>query len=135
MERVEAAGGAAGRRRRVGSRSAEEQRRLLADWEASGLTQVEFCRQRGVNANSFKNWKHQLAKRTEATPPPKERRGTRRKKQAALLSRDFTPIHVSTSTAPGAWWLELQLLGGRVLRLASALPAAEVAALAAALEQ
>lgn len=123
------------RKPRRGRRSAEEQRRLLADWEASGLTQVEFCRQRGVNANSFKNWKHQLAKRAEAAPPQKKLRVARRKKHAALLSRDFTPVHVSTSPAPGAWWLELQLLGGRVVRLASALPAAEVAALAAALEQ
>jgi len=36
-------------------------RRLLADWERSGLSQAEFCRRRGVKAVTFAWWKSRLA--------------------------------------------------------------------------
>lgn len=38
--------------------------RMLAAWEASGLTQAEFCRRRGLKAVTFAWWKRQLAGRT-----------------------------------------------------------------------
>jgi len=35
-------------------------RRMLTAWEASGLTQAEFCRRRGLKAVTFGWWKRQL---------------------------------------------------------------------------
>lgn len=32
----------------------------LASWEASGLTQVAYCRRESIDANSFSNWKRKL---------------------------------------------------------------------------
>ena len=34
--------------------------RMLTTWEASGLTQAEFCRRRGLKAVTFAWWKRQL---------------------------------------------------------------------------
>lgn len=40
-------------------------RRALADQLASGLTQNEYCRQHGLNANNFSWWKREIARRDE----------------------------------------------------------------------
>jgi hypothetical protein len=32
--------------------------RINRDWEASGLTQVEFCRVRGLSLGSFRYWRY-----------------------------------------------------------------------------
>jgi transposase-like protein len=37
-------------------RSDEEKRRLLAEWEASGLSKSVFAKQRGVSPNSLYRW-------------------------------------------------------------------------------
>lgn len=102
------------------------------DWESSGLTQVEFCRQRGLNVSSFQNCKHKLAKRAALEPV---RRRARRPSRTGTAGRAFVPVQVGSAGTSVGWWLELQLLGGRVLRLGQALPASEVAGLAAALER
>lgn len=39
---------------------AEFWRRMVAAWESSGLTQVEFCRRRGLKAVTFGWWKRRL---------------------------------------------------------------------------
>lgn len=40
-------------------------RRALADQLASSLTQNEYCRQHGLNANNFSWWKREIARRDE----------------------------------------------------------------------
>lgn len=35
-------------------------RRILGEWEASGLSQAEFCRRRGIKAVTFAWWKRRL---------------------------------------------------------------------------
>lgn len=45
----------------------EKQRRwadILEDWRFSGLSQTEYCRQRGLNIRQFYSYKSRLAKRT-----------------------------------------------------------------------
>ena len=40
-------------------------RNVLADKLASGLSQNEYCRQHGLNANNFSWWKREIARRDE----------------------------------------------------------------------
>ena len=44
---------------------------LIADQEASGLSVSRFCRERGVPAGSFFNWRRKLAERQLAKPVAK----------------------------------------------------------------
>jgi len=43
-------------------RSAEQWQRLIADYEASGLTQVEFARKHGVAESSIQRWRSRLGR-------------------------------------------------------------------------
>lgn len=44
-----------------GRLGAERWRELVSAWEASGLTQSEFCRRRGVHLKTFGRWKRRYA--------------------------------------------------------------------------
>jgi len=63
------------RRERVPSKWERGWREVMAAWRASGQTQVEFCRSRGLSASSFSHWKAKLAARDqvqrESLVPPK----------------------------------------------------------------
>jgi hypothetical protein len=63
------------RRERVPSKWERGWREVMASWRASGQTQVEFCRSRGLSASSFSHWKAKLAARDrverESLVPPK----------------------------------------------------------------
>ena len=41
-------------------------RQVVAEWAQSGLTQAEFCRQRGIPPGTFGHWKQELARRDAA---------------------------------------------------------------------
>ncbi len=38
-------------------------RKTLEDWQASGLSQAEFCREKALKENSFSSWKKVIEKR------------------------------------------------------------------------
>ena len=38
--------------------SQAERQELSAEWEVSGLTQTEFCKQKGISFNSFAYWRN-----------------------------------------------------------------------------
>ena len=42
----------------------------LANWQASGLTQIEYCRRENIDPNSFSNWKRKLRESPEAVADP-----------------------------------------------------------------
>lgn len=43
--------------------------KLVAEWEGSGQTQAEFCRERGVSLTAFRQWRYVgLRRRTSAAP-------------------------------------------------------------------
>lgn len=51
-------------------RSEAEWRALLNEFEASGLTEAEFCRREKVSRTTFIKWKQRLASSAEATVRP-----------------------------------------------------------------
>lgn len=43
-------------------------RKVLMQWSHSGLSQAEFCRQQGLNANTFSSWKTIIQERDAEGP-------------------------------------------------------------------
>jgi hypothetical protein len=89
-------------------------RGLVAEWQCSGVTQTEFCRQRGVNQGTFNWWKRQLARRS------REPAADRAAPPSNLPTRQvaFAPIRIQgheDRVTNGA--LEIVLPGDRRLRL------------------
>lgn len=101
-------------------------RELLAEQQRSGQSIREFARQRGVPAGTLSCWGHQIRKRDAARRKAKrdaERRRERKKEQAQATGSPFVPVSVidAASASPvttsfvGSY--EVELGGGRVLRL------------------
>ena len=44
-------------------------RKINSDWEASGLTQREYCDHHGLSLKSFENWRHRIRTSSESVPP------------------------------------------------------------------
>jgi hypothetical protein len=97
-------------------------RRLLAEWERSGLSQAEFCRRRGIKAVNLAWWKRRL-KGTDDVG------GERRVHQPGRAGRNgFVEVALSRGSAsvsalrapssvPTSDRYELVLPGGACLRL------------------
>jgi hypothetical protein len=87
----------------------------LAAWRTSGLSQAEYCRQRGLTQTDFSWWKRELARRTAAAAPT------------------FVPVCIAAP--PGnPYAFELALRGGRVLRFDARVDPAELSAVVRVLE-
>ena len=48
--------------------SQAKRQELSAEWEASELTQVEFCKLKGINLNTFVYWRSTVRQRANKTP-------------------------------------------------------------------
>lgn len=95
----------------------EHWRELVARWTASGLSQAEFCRRRGIPVGKLAWWKRRL------------------KGEDAISGPLFVPVHVAPSLAtPHAGELELTLRGGRLLRFGPDVDTARLAEIVTALE-
>ncbi len=72
--------------------------RMVTAWEASGLSQAEFCRRRGLKAVTFAWWKRQLAGK-----PGRGGRGAdaRRKASAVQNGPAFVEVALSDGVAAG----------------------------------
>ena len=97
--------------RRVESGMAEPSRRerwrgLIAEWSASGQTQVAFCRGRGLNAGTFAWWKRQLRQRSAGD-------ASKRSERLPKSSSRFVEVRWA-SVAPA---YEIVLAGGRSIRV------------------
>lgn len=64
--------------------------RMLSAWEASGLSQAEFCRRRGLTAVTFSWWKRQLLGPTRGSG-----RGRRRAHRVHVGSSQPSFVEVS----------------------------------------
>ena len=109
------------------SERAEYWRRMLADWEASGLSQAEFCRRRELKAVTFAWWKRRLrngdgARFVHTVRAP--RLGGR---------RTFVELALPSRPVPAGLVYELALPGGACLRLPADFDAERVARLVHAL--
>jgi hypothetical protein len=80
-------------------RGPDEWRRLIDEFAGSGLTQVAFCKSKGVSVASFGNWKHRLAQE-ESTP-----------------SSSWVELGTLSDFDSPRWDIELQLGDGICLRL------------------
>ena len=68
---------------------------ILADFQRSGLTHVQFCQLRGISVHSFRVWLYRLR---PGLPPPRPR-STRRANSLTHVSAQtdppaFLPVHV-----------------------------------------
>ncbi len=90
------------RRKRRQRRSRTEWSELVAQQQASNLTQHEFCIQHGLSRKTFGNWKRRLDR------------------EAASNSLDSPWIEVAPHPQPtvsASWEIELDLGDGVVLRM------------------
>ena len=82
-------------------------RRVITEQERGDLTQGEFCAKRGLELETFRNWKYRLA------------RGERRDKVARPEAPvRFVPVRIVDRADNVASGVELALAGGRVVRVA-----------------
>jgi transposase-like protein len=104
-------------------------RRLLAEWQRSGLSIRAFCASQDVSEQSLYWWRRELAARDRqaaraASVPP------------AVAAACFVPVHVRSdqTAALPAGVVEVVLGNGRRLRAASDVSGQRLAELALALE-
>jgi transposase-like protein len=86
-------------RRRV-RRSETEWREILARYEESGLSRVEFCQREGMARTTLEKWSRKLS--SSGVP-------------ARFV--ELVPPRLSPTLAEGAWAVELELPSGAVLRI------------------
>jgi hypothetical protein len=88
-------------------------RALIEECSASGLSQADFCRQRGIKRRSLSFWKWKLSRKAGAGPSAWPRRGRPPRPRA------FVPVRVvatprrrdeATSGAGTAWDGELEIV-------------------------
>ena len=122
-----AVGGRRAAMAKSGSAGASERlrrwRELMRRWRASGLSQAEFCRRRGIPIWQFAWWKRRLVQDEAAGSRRRPARGTGR----------FVQVHVAPVVS-GLGQMELALDNGRVLRFGVDVDAARLAEIVAALE-
>jgi hypothetical protein len=82
-------------------------RRVIAEQERGDLTQGEFCAKRGLELNTFRNWKYRLAR-------GERRDGVARPDEPVR----FVPVRIVDRAADLGSGVELALSGGRVVRVA-----------------
>jgi transposase-like protein len=110
-------------------------RDMLAAFAASGQSVQSFCQARGVKPPTFYSWRLKLAKHdrqveTGVSPTPARSRATRRRSTGPA----FLPVVVEPRVAGVEEPLQVELRGGRVLRLPASMPAARLAEVLHALE-
>ena len=118
--------------------------KLVADYEASELTQREFATERGISFSNLRNWIYRLRKETRPlVPEPAKVSGQAPERGAATEGSRLLPVRVVGSAARprravvaaavGDALLELALPSGARLRFPTGTDPKYVRALAAAL--
>jgi hypothetical protein len=92
-------------------------RQVLGEWQASGLTQAEFCRRRGIKAVTFAWWKRRLRGSAGALPAA----------QAGSAPPAGRPAFVELALPTHQAGYELALPGGACLHLPADFDAERVA--------
>jgi transposase-like protein len=91
-------------------------RRVMADFQRSGLSVREFCRRRKLHESAFYFWRRTIQQRNAARPSPRQCRPNRRGGRSAA----FVPLVLDNMHAAAGITLELR--GGRALRLSESFP-------------
>jgi hypothetical protein len=120
----------------------EEWAKRVERWRDSGLTCAEFAAELGVNARTLTYWKWVLGKEAKGekrTWPGRKARGAQpRAGRAAVTKPASAPAMLSglieVQTAPRDGRFELELSGGKRLRVPPSFDAAELRRLLAVLE-
>jgi hypothetical protein len=87
-------------------------RQILRDWNASGKSRNQFCRERGLSTHTFDYWRREIAQRdAERAPAPTS---TPVKSPPAPATPILLPVRI-VATAP----LEIKLTGGRSIAVPS----------------
>ena len=126
----------AGRGSRTTAR-ARQMRRVLAQWERSGLTLTEFARRHGMAASTL-TWWRRVFRDAEARPGATGAGEQRLGRQAGRPPRGgegaFSEVRLAAPAllAPAVW--EIVLRSGHVLRVPPAIDAAALRAVVAVLE-
>jgi hypothetical protein len=86
----------------------------VSKWQASGQSQAAFCREHGLNGNTFNYWKLRVLKQRRGKKlfRPVEEVG----KDERLCERKFIPVRVISAPACA---YEVSLRSGHTLRIAS----------------
>jgi len=118
---------------------------IVADWKTSGLSQAEFCRQRGLNVVNFRWWKKQLTaeqqsnrhgssstrgRRSAPRGTIRYPKGTGRRSRSSADS--FVEVKLTDEARSAGY--EVVLSGGRVIRLPQTFDAETVTRLITAVE-
>ena len=106
----------AGKGRGVGSRRERAQdvertehwRGLVRAWEGSGLTQVDFCRRKGVSVHTFRSWRYSL--RLQA-------KEERRAPASRALAPPFGEVKLAEKARLAGAGVAVELGDGRVVRV------------------
>ena len=109
----------------------EERRRrwteLVTKWQGSGSSQAAYCREHGLNANTFNFWKLRVLR---------QRSGRRRKRHMHEATADgdskFIPVRVATSVSCA---FEICLRSGHTIRIESGFDETALRRLIGVLEQ
>ena len=118
--------------------------KLVADYEASELTQREFASERGISFSNLRNWIYRLRKESRPlVPEPAKMSGQAPERGAAAVGSRLLPVRVVASapkarravgaTAAGDTLLELAFPSGARLRFPVGTDLKYLRALAAAL--
>lgn len=86
----------------------------VSKWNGSGLSQAAFCREHGLNGNTFNYWKLRVLKQSPGTK--RFRRVLGAKTAADSGEVKFTPVRVVSAPACA---YEVSLRSGRTIRIAS----------------
>jgi hypothetical protein len=110
-------------------------RDTLAAFAATGQSVQSFCQARGLKPPTFYSWRLKLAMHdrqveTGVSATPARSRATRRRSAGPA----FLPVVVESHLAGVAESLQVELRGGRVLRLPASMSAARLAEVLHALE-
>jgi transposase len=92
-------------------------RRLLSQWQRSGLSGRDFCAQESLSEASFYGWRREIAKRDREAKPVGRQRGRRITMSAKrALSSAFLPVQVIPNAEPSSS-IEMVLPKGRLVRV------------------
>ena len=95
--------------------------------ERSGLTQVAYCREQGINPGTFAWWKRQLAARADGS----EKHGSPGRRRRGSKTERFVEVRLPSAATPAC---EIVLARGRTIRLFGSLDPASVTRLITAVE-
>ena len=95
-------------------RGEEECRRLVTEYEASGLTMTQFSAERGLARSSLSGWRKRFL---DEAPTVADGRSGGRQSSGPLIELSGLFDHPDAPDPAAQWRVELDMGGGMVLRL------------------